>query len=176
MDFNSFDFSVEQKPIGVWLLARIALICFYVLFVIVYFLAIFITRMIPLGAFIPLFVWILVFLTWKYATPEYKYTINRGVLTFFVVYGKKHKKRVAFKLTDAKSIVPVSKIKQNGKELTKLKRYNALPKNDAQDAYLISFTDENGKAGEIALVLPQAAIKIIRFYNAPLISSLNDKI
>ena len=59
--FNNYEYSASQKSEGKWLLSKILLILGYIAFATVYFVVIYITKFFPLGALIPLFLWIRVF-------------------------------------------------------------------------------------------------------------------
>ena len=122
--------------------------------------------MIPLGAFIPLLLWILVFFTWRYATPDYKYTINSGVFTLFTVYHKKEKKKLSFRVADAERIAPVSKLRDILDAMPKRNITIATPTKNYPDAYCATFTDSKGKPCAVIFTPADEAIKILRFYNS----------
>ena len=64
-EFSTYEYVVAQKTEGKWILARIALIAFYILFTATLLLVGFFTRIIvPLLAFSVIGVWLLVFVTW----------------------------------------------------------------------------------------------------------------
>ena len=165
MEFNRYEYAVDKKPEGKNLCFRIFLITAYVIFVMLYFALVVYTRLIPLGAFIPLFVWIFVFLTWKYACPDYKYQIEGNQLTFNVLYaGKKSKRGFSVKISEIAQIAPVSKISVNFKIFSRANTYNALPCKNAQDAYAAVFS----KGGTPCIFIFQAthaALKLLKSYN-----------
>jgi len=165
MEFNSYDFSVSQKSEGKWLVYRILMITLYVLFAVGYFIAIYVTRMIPLGAFIPLLVWILIFFTWRYVTPDYKYTLVSGVFTLYTVYSKKEKKRLSFRICDAEKIAPVSKISDILSTIPKKHISVATPTKEDENAYGAIFT-EGGIRRAVIFVPTDDAVRILRFYNS----------
>ena len=74
------EYVVAKKAEGKNLLLRILLITLYMLFALSYFL--FFTVVLPivmLIALLPLFVWMLVFFTWRYASVEIEYQMNSGI-------------------------------------------------------------------------------------------------
>ena len=67
-------------------------------------------------------------------------------------------------------------LSQNQKSSAKsvrVKRYSALPQKNSSEGFIISFTDTDGNDGEIALILPEGAIKVLRFYNSSLASKIS---
>lgn len=109
-----YEFKAEQKHEEKWLLLRILLIIASVLYTVGYLALIISTRIIPLGALIPLTLWILIFFTWRYANPDYEYTIASGVMSYYVRYGNKKKKKLKaqIRLSEAETITPLSQIKK----------------------------------------------------------------
>ena len=88
-DFNTYEYGAEQKSEGKFRTMRMLMLCGYILYAIVYFVIIYITRIFPLGALIPLTLWIIVYFTWRYTKPDYRYVIEHGDMTFSISYGKK---------------------------------------------------------------------------------------
>ena len=108
-EFSAFEHCVRQKLTAKWVAMRVALVLFYVLFVIAVFTAgLFVRIAWPLFALIPLLLWILVFVTWRYTNVEYEYTITSGKLTFSKIYGNRSRKRMfEMDLRDAVLIAPL---------------------------------------------------------------------
>ena len=68
---------------GKWLAARVGLILFYVTYVMaILFIGMKFSFIAPLLAFIPISLWIIVFITWRYVSVEYEYSLTSGTLTF----------------------------------------------------------------------------------------------
>ena len=57
-DFNTYEYAATQKSEGKWRVRRMLLLLAYVLYTAAYFVAIFISKLIPLGALIPVTLWI----------------------------------------------------------------------------------------------------------------------
>ena len=75
-EFSTYEFVVPQKIEGGWKLARIALIISYVLFTAGAAVLIAVVLNLPwLVAPLPIFTWILVFVTWRYVSVEYECSI-----------------------------------------------------------------------------------------------------
>ena len=108
-EFSAFEHCVRQRITAKWAALRVALILFYVLFVVAAFTAgLFVRIAWPLFALVPLLLWILVFVTWRYTDIEYEYTITSGKLTFCKIYGNRTRKRMfEMDLRDAVLIAPL---------------------------------------------------------------------
>lgn len=168
-DFNTYEYAATQKSEGKWKIRKILLLCAYVLYTVAYFLIIFITKVIPLGALIPVTLWILVFFTWRYVKPDYKYVIEKGTLTFYVVYGNKKKAlkaKMNFKVSGAEAIAPREEILKRVEEISGIKVYSAVPSVSAPDQYGAIFKDDDGGYAVFYFVATAQALKLLRFYNS----------
>lgn len=167
MEFNNYELTMEQKCEGKWLLYRIILILAYVIYVILY-LALIIksTILIPLGALIPVTLWILIHFTYRYTTPAYKYTMISGALSFYVIYGRKSKLRFTTRISDAKRLGPVSNFVKN----SGINCYSALPSRNTSDAYALHFSYEGCECVFLFVATPNT-LKILKFYNPALFNS-----
>ena len=87
---NYAEYTYEKKAEGKMRILKYLLIVGYVLFVALYFLICYITRLIPLFALCPLITWIMVYFTWHYVSYDVYYTFEHGVMEFGKV--KKRKK------------------------------------------------------------------------------------
>ncbi len=166
--FNTYEYGTEQKPVGKWKAYRLLLLLLYALFVVAYFLVIYISRIFPLGALIPLFLWIIVYFTWRYTKPDYWYTVEKGSFTFSTAYGKKSKRRVkcSFRISSAEAIAPRSAITEKINEFAPQRVYSALPTPSAEDAYAALFKDSDGKRCVIYFVATAEVLKLMRFFNS----------
>lgn len=166
-DFNTYEYAASQKTEGKWLIYRILLMTLYVLYTTGYFVFIFVTRMIPLGALIPVTLWIIIFFTWKYTKPDYKYIIEAGKLNFYVIYGNKKKHlKAEIRVSSAEKIAPVSEISAEIADFSPEIVYSALPCSNASDAYALLYTNESGKKCVFYFVATEQALKLLRFYNS----------
>ena len=165
MDIASYEYAVSQKIEGKWRLMRWLFILIYICFVGAYFGFVYAIRFIPLGALIPLFLWMLVFFTWKYTKPDYKYVIDEAYITFYRVIGKKQKEVVRIKIADAAYIVPLETALDEIKDFEPKRIYSALPCHACPDSYIILFTDKDGKHAAFMFKATSPALKCLRFYN-----------
>ena len=83
-EFHEFEYTVTKKPEGAYLTKRILMIALYVLFGLVYFFGLAAAHLYPLMALIIFFEWMLVFVTWKYVSIEYTYSLISGTMTFCI--------------------------------------------------------------------------------------------
>ena len=166
-DFNTYEYAATQKVEGKWLLYRILLISLYVIYTAAYFIIIFVTRMLPLGALIPVTLWIIIFFTWRYVKPDYKYTIESGTLTFTVIYVNKTKrKKTVFKVSSAEKIAPVRDILEDIKAFSPELVYSALPSAHTADAHAALYKNSDGKRCIFYFVATAQALNLMRFYNS----------
>lgn len=173
-EFSTYEFVVHQKIEGKWLLARIGLILLYSAYVLGALLLGLTTRIIvPLLALIPVTLWILVFVTWRYTDVEYEYSITSGELTFAKIFGSRSRRRqLVILLRDAVRIAPLD----NG-EYSALatqwrpeREYSAVSSMSAPDIYYILFECKgSGKKDKCRAIFyfeaTARALQICRFYN-----------
>ena len=164
MESNILEYSCAQKPHGKWIVFKCLLLLFYLSFTVAYFFFIVEIGFVPLGALIPLFLWIMIYFTWRYTSPDYKYTIDAGVLTFYVSYGKKTHEKFKLHIKDAIVIAPFGEISLYKSGVKIKKTYNALPSNNESDAYAIIFKKET-KVYIFFFKATRDAIKALHYYN-----------
>ncbi|MBQ9099543.1 MAG: hypothetical protein IJY50_08985 [Clostridia bacterium] len=173
-EFSTYEFVVEQKLEGKWILARIALLCFYVFYVLGFLLLGLRYRLIvPLIALIPISLWIIVFITWRYVDVEYEYSITSGELTFSKIYGNRSRRRLlVVTLRDAVTIAPLDGDIYSAKATAwkPEREYSAISSLSAPDIYymLFEYKDHSKKEKRRAILYfeaTQRALQICRFYN-----------
>ncbi len=164
MDIADYEFSVSQKNEGKWRLFKWLLLLFYTAFAGAYFAFIYKIGFIPLGALIPLFLWILVFFTWKYTKPDYKYKISEAHISFYKIIGKRQKEILKIKIAEAKYIIPLEQALEEIKAFAPQKTFSALPCHLSTDSYIILYK-ENGKSCAFMFKATADALKCLRFYN-----------
>ncbi len=121
----------------------------------------------PLFALIPVTCWVIVFFTWRYACPEYKYKTLSGQLEFYIIYGgKTTKKLFETRIADANEIAPYNENAAADIEKWKPEHsYVGVSSLASPDAYYMLFTDENGKRCVYYFEATDKALKILSFYN-----------
>ena len=165
MDMVEYEYTVQQKCEGKWRLFKWGMLLFYVVFAVAYFLIIYTTRIFTLGALIPLFLWILIYFTWKYVKPEYKYVISDAHLTFYKIYGKTQKEKLHIKICEAEYIIPLEESLDEIQQLGPKNVYSALPSKSSNDSYIIIFKGKDGTSSAFMFKATEKALKALKFYN-----------
>lgn len=168
---TSYEYTVEQKAEGKLRLGRLALLFLYILypatllFVVGNGAAAIIA---PLLAYIPLSLWIIIFLTWRYVKISYQYTIMSGKMTLVKHYGTRtHKTLCEITLKNAKYIAPVGfrehdeRLEIFAPEIT----YNALSSKNANDKYYIAFENAEGKKCVLFFEATSKMLDICKMYH-----------
>lgn len=165
MEVNSYEFTVDKKSEGTYKLKRALMVCAYVLYCLIFFTIIYVTRIFPLGALIPMTLWIIIFFTWRYVSLEYKYTVESGVFTLYTVYGaKKQKKLCELRLRDAKRILPVSEFKDEIAAFSPSVIFDGRASKDVSDDYAILYYEDD-KPAVIYVDAPEQSVKVFHYYN-----------
>ena len=172
-EFSTYEFAVHQKIQGKYLLARIALITVYVLYIVGGLLIAINTAFAALFALAPLTLWIIVFFTWRFTDVDYEYSITSGELTFAKIYGNRMRRRVLkLELRSASVIAPLDNAEHSAKAETwrPERAYSAVSSMSAPDIYYILFEDgSKGKKDKKRAIFyfeaTAKALQICRFYN-----------
>jgi len=166
-DFNTYEFATEQKIEGKYLTFRIALLILYVAFAGTYFTVAYLTKMIPIVAILPIFLWMLIFFTWRYTTPDYKYSIESGRFIYSVGYTKnKKKEKISFKISSAEAILPLADAADKIKEFAPQASYSSVPSVKSHDVYVALFKNEGGKNCAMYFVATAQALRLLHFHNS----------
>ena len=165
-EFSAYEYAVKPKRSASLVLRRAGLIIFYMIFVILWFVFGFATGFFPLLAFIPLSLWVLIFLTWRYVCPEYEYSIVSGEITFATIYGGRSRRtRLSFKIKDCSLIAPVSEIEGRITENQPQVLYDMSCYIDSPSSYM-ALVMIDGKRTAVIFEMTDKALKICRFYNS----------
>ncbi len=165
MEVNSYDFTIDKKSQGSYRLKRALMIGAYVLYCLIFLIVIIWTRIIPLGALIPLTLYIIYLCTWRYVSIEYKYTVESGLFTLYTLYGgKKQKKMCEVRLKEAKRILPVCDFKDEIAAFGAERVYDGRASKEVTDDYAILYLEE-GKRAIIYIDAPEQSVKVLHYYN-----------
>ena len=167
MEFNSYEFASEKKIKGTLKLRAVLLVFLYVVYVLVTFFLITVFKVVPLGALIPITLWILVLCSWRFVKIDNKYIVESGVMCLKRRYGNsKPKKLTEFHVKDAIAIAPLD---EKGREeiaaFKPEKSFDALPYSECERGYYALYTDETGKRCALCFMATDEALKILSFYN-----------
>lgn len=163
---NYAEYTVTKRAEGKNLPLRIFLIGVYILFALGYFL--FFTVVLPivmLIALLPLFLWMLVFFTWRYVSLEIEYQIVSGTVSFYHIYGgRSRKKKFSCKIKDMQTIAPMDRSHEREYSRAVLLRDFRGTKN-TPDAYFFTI-EKNGKIGAVYFEATSKTLKSFRYYNS----------
>lgn len=166
MEINNFEYGATQRIEGRLKVRKFILLAIYVAFTVITFSVIFAIKMIPLGAVVPIFVWMLVFFTWRYVNIDNKYIIETGNLIFTKKYGSsKPKKIMEFRIKNAEVIAPIRDSSGAIRDFEAETVYNALPYEDCPNGYVALYKDANGKRCAFYFEATEASLKVFRYYN-----------
>ena len=173
-EFSTYEFAVEQKTEGKWLAARIGLILFYIAYpVILLLFGMKFSFIAPLLAFIPLSLWVIIFITWRYVSVDYEYSVTSGTLTFTKIYGNRSRRKVfEMNIRDAVAIAPLADEAQAARAgaYRPEREFVGVSSMSAPDVYFMLFELSNKKSGEKrrAIFYFEATAKMLslcRYYN-----------
>lgn len=143
---------VRQKVAGTVLLWRVALVALYVLFG-ASFVALCLANAVfwPLFSLLPLSLWLLVFITWRYVSVEFEYALDAGVFTACAIYGKRSRRKIAeIALKDAVRIAPLDDEDEAARAAAwrPERSFCAVSSFSAPAIFFILFEFDGGKGGE----------------------------
>jgi hypothetical protein len=87
---NFAEFSYTRKSEGRYKVKRCVLIACYALFVGVFFGVVLMTKLIPVFALCPIFLWMLIFFTWRYVSYDFYFEFKEGNLELGKIMGTKN--------------------------------------------------------------------------------------
>jgi len=168
VEFNYFEYTVSKKSEGTYKLLRGLMVLFYVVYVVGFFSIIFVLKAIPVGALIPVTLWILVFFTWRFVSVEYRYEVDKGRLIFSEIYGgKKSRVKAEFRVHDVVLLAPVGAAASEIENFAPERVFDASPSVSSPDRYVLLIRDETGVKTAFYLQANEKAAKAIRFYMTP---------
>ena len=140
---NYAEFSYEKKSEGKNKLCRMLLVVGYILFTVLFFLVCYLTKLIPVFAVAPIFVWMLVFFTWRLVSYDMYFEFRSGTLTLGRIRvrksGRLKKPMLTVKVKDAEEIAPFdSTVSTDGAKV-----YEFSESSTSQSRIFVRFT-ENG--------------------------------
>lgn len=169
-DFTStYEYTVEQKAEGKFRLMKIGFMTLYILYPLILMAVVFITQLFQLFALVAVTEWMLVYFTWKYAKPEYEYSVTSGRVTFSVIRGKRSRKEmVTFTIKECLQIAPaterewIERLELYDPEVV----YSAISTVNSPDKYYAAFETPEGKRAVFYFEATEKMLKLCRNYNS----------
>ena len=162
---EAYEYTIDKKSEGVYRFLRLLMLLLYVAFIGGFFGVVYYIRIIPVFALAPIFLWILIYFTWRYVKIEYKYSVDAGYLSLMVIYGGKTKKtKATFHIKDATAFLPLSEAEEALKDFKPKKTYNFLSSHkNPSDAYAFMINSK-GKRTLALIEAPKPSVKAILYY------------
>ncbi len=130
---NYAEFSYEKKSEGKNKLSRILLVLGYIAFISLFFLVCYLTRLIPVFAVAPIFLWMLIFFTWRLVSYDMYFEFKSGTLSLGRVKEKKtgriKKELLSLSVQNAREICPYTKDLSLAKE-KRVYDFSSAPSSD----------------------------------------------
>ena len=172
MEFTEYEYGVDKKREGKLKLLSIGFIALYVAFVGGMFGLLYSIRLIPVFAVVPVLLWILVLMTWRYVQVDDKYRISEGAFTLTRKYGNKGGKILCeFRIKEADVIAPEYEASAALSEIPASRVIDARPSLTASDIYVAVFTDKDGAKSAVKFQATAQAVKVLKYYNEKTVSS-----
>ena len=178
---NYAEAAVTKKYEGTYKLKRNLLICAYVLGPLLLIILILAIGSLPLppqlsfiNAFyiwfiplVPLFLSIVVPLTYKYVQIEYEYTVSSGRFIVTRIYGRKKRKEwLDLKISDMKSISPYRGQYKNEADNGNFdERYDAVSSMSSPDVYFATYTDADDRNCILFFEPTAKILNLMKFHN-----------
>lgn len=163
-----YEYAVAEAKTAKLKMKKLAMIAAYVLWGAVALIGGASTNILPILCFIPLTIWIFVFLTWKYTQIEYECSFFSGKLTVSKILGEKTRKKMTeVNLRDLSAVYPCNEENLARAEAFGAKnRIFAASSPNAENLYVALWEDPETKTRNVLFFEPnEKAIKIIKYYN-----------
>ena len=164
-EFDTYEYVVKQKNTGKMRLMKGLFVCGYALFVAVMMAVAVVSRLgAPIVALTPFGLALIIFLTWRYTSVEFEYSITSGEMTVSKIFGGRTRRElISFRLRDCAKIAPAA---EGASAFRADETVSALSSPNAPDAYCAALEEADGKKFLIYFEATQKALRICHFYNA----------
>lgn len=157
---NYAEYSYTRASEGAYKTKRMIMISIYVLFVCAFFTVVLLTKLIPVFALCPIFLWMLIFFTWRYVSYDYYFEFKEGNLQLGKIIGTKNGRKklptVRIHIKEADYIAPFSEAADRLAEAKRVYDYSESSSSDKR--ILILFKEQ----GEVAAVIFEGTAKIAK--------------
>lgn len=160
---NYAEYGTTQKAEGKFLIMKI---CFVILYIAVICTIFINTKLaVIIGAIAVLLDAILVFFTWRYTSPDYKYVIETGSVRFYKSYGKKSRLLLETKIKDMEIIAPYTDAYNEPAKASDIAAtYDLRGTAKTPDAFFAIFK-AGGKKTLVLFEGTNKALKLFAYYN-----------
>ncbi len=163
-----YEYTVAEKKSSSLMLKKSALVVLYVLVGIgLLLVATAVRYLVYMVAFVPIFLWILVFLTWRFTQVEYEYSFFSGKVTVSRILGGRSRRVLCEVLIrELAAVLPYEEeYRQKAEQFGAEKSIYAVSSLDAENLYLLLYAPEGGKKHLVCMELNEKALKILKYYN-----------
>lgn len=166
---NYTEYTVTQKAEGKNLTNRLLLIALYAVYTVVFCIVFLgILHIYPMGALIPVTLWIIIFFTWRYVAVEHEYMLASGVMTFVDIRGGRQRKALfACPVKEMREIAPLRATTQLNVKTTIDMRGSVK----STDSYYFIINDRDGEAAAVFFEATKKAVQIMKYYNSATVTS-----
>ena len=169
-----YEYTVAEQKNKALFFRRVTLIAIYILWAAAWLVVGTAIRLIaPLLAFIPLTLWILIFLTWRLTQVEYEYSFFAGTLTVSRVLGGRSRRRLTeIPLRALSSVYPCTEEYAERIDAFRADRtVLAASSSESDGLYAALWSDEETGRQILYFEPNEKALKILRYYNASALSA-----
>lgn len=164
-----YEYSVAEAKTKKLLLKKLLFVAAYVLYcATVLIVGVIVKLILPILCFIPLSLWIIIFLTWRFTQVEYECSFFSGNLTVSKILGGRSRKKLCeVRLRDLAAVFPYEDVNVSRAESFKAeKTVFATSDMGTESLYIALWTDtDSGKRMMLLFEPNEKAIKIIKYYN-----------
>ena len=170
MDIQStHEYVVSPKKQPIWRLKRTLMLLAYIAYVTTLLTVGLNTKLlVPMMALIPLSTWIIVWLTWRYVSVEYEYSLTGGVMTLNKILGGRSRKKISeIRIKDMTLVAPFE-----GDFIAQAERYSPERTVDftsdlqKPEVYFALYETEDKRRGILYFEATEQALRILRYYNS----------
>lgn len=165
----AYEYVIAEKKTAALICKRICLLLVYILWGAGFLVVGVTTRLlVPLMAMVPLTLWIIVFLTWRFTQIEYELSFFSGVLTVSRIYGGRTRKKLAeITIRNLEGVYPCEEpYTEKINSFEHDKEIFAASSADAPELWAAFWKDEDGTRYVLWFEATEKAVKVFRFYNS----------
>lgn len=174
MDLSAtYEYVVSPKKQAKYKAGRALMLLAYAAYVTVLLIVGLNTRLlVPMMALIPLSTWIIVWLTWRYVSVEYEYSLMGGIMTLNKIFGGRSRKKVAdIRIKDMKLVAPFEgEYMKQAEQYAPERTVDFTSDLQKPEVYFVLYETEDQRRGILYFEATEQALKILRYYNSQAVS------